>query len=103
MLQVIAGAQLLAGLGLLLGGVLAVANLIGGPGVNAVFLFVAGLAFIAIALVLFFTVANARLSDTFRAEEYRERLRAIGLEDGERPDFVPELDPQAAGEREETE
>ncbi|MFC7250041.1 hypothetical protein ACFQJ5_09345 [Halomicroarcula sp. GCM10025324] len=103
MLQVIAGAQLLAGLGLILGGVLSVANVIGGPGVNVVFLFVGGLAFIAIALVLFFTVANARLSDTFRAEEYRERLRAIGLEDGERPDFVPELEPQRSGDGEETE
>jgi len=44
--------------------------------------------------VLFFTVANARLSDKFRAEEYRDRLRAVGLEDGERPEFVPELTPE---------
>jgi hypothetical protein len=58
---------------------------------------VAGVAFIGVSLVLFFTVANARLSDTFRAEEYRDRLRAIGLEDGERPEFVPELDPQNSG------
>ncbi|MBX0293713.1 MFS transporter [Haloarcula nitratireducens] len=101
MLQVIAGAQLLAGVALLIGGVLAVAGVLGGPGTNVVALFVAGLAFIGIALVLFFTVANARLSDKFRAEEYRDRLRAVGLEDGERPDFVPELDPQ--GGRDQTE
>jgi hypothetical protein len=100
MLQVIAAAQLLAGLGLFLGGVLAVADVIRGPGVNTVFLFVGGLLFVGIALVLFFTVANARLSDTFRAEEYRDRLRAIGLEDGERPDFVPELDAQRTGDKE---
>ncbi|MBX0321630.1 hypothetical protein EGH21_01170 [Halomicroarcula sp. F13] len=98
MLQVIAGAQLLAGLGLLAGGVLAVAGVVGGPGANVVALFVAGLAFVGIALVLFFTVANARLSDKFRAEEYRDRLRAVGLEDGERPDFVPELTPQNGGD-----
>ncbi|WP_254273944.1 DUF7319 domain-containing protein [Haloarcula marina] len=102
MLQVIAGAQLLAGLALLGGGVLAVAGVVGGPGVNIVALFVAGLAFVGIALVLFFTVANARLSDKFRAEEYRDRLRAVGLEDGERPDFVPELDPQNGGHETET-
>ncbi|WP_135302280.1 DUF7319 domain-containing protein [Haloarcula amylovorans] len=94
MLQVIAGAQLLAGIVLLIGGMLAVAGVLGGPGTNIVALFVAGIAFIGIALILFFTVANARLSDKFRAEEYRDRLRAVGLEDGERPDFVPELDTQ---------
>ncbi|MBV0923550.1 hypothetical protein KTS45_04990 [Halomicroarcula limicola] len=101
MLQVIAGAQLLAGVVLLVGGVLAVAGVLGGPGTNVVALFVAGLAFVGIALVLFFTVANARLSDKFRAEEYRDRLRAVGLADGERPDFVPELEPQ--NERDRTE
>ncbi|GGN86378.1 DUF7319 domain-containing protein [Haloarcula pellucida] len=101
MLQVIAGAQLLAGLGLLAGGVLAIAGVVGGPGANIVALFVAGLAFVGIALVLFFTVANARLSDKFRAEEYRDRLRAVGLEDGERPDFVPELAPKNGGENSE--
>jgi len=59
----------------------------------------AGLPVLAAALGLFIlvpiggflllTVANARLSDRFRAEEYRRRLRAIGLEEGERPDFLP--------------
>jgi hypothetical protein len=80
MLQVVAGFQLLAGLVLI--GAYIVA------GVNIIAL-VAGLGFIVIGVLLFTTVANARLSDKFRAEEYRGRLRAIGLEDGERPDFVP--------------
>jgi hypothetical protein len=43
-------------------------------------------------------VANARLSDKFRAEEYRDRLRAIGLDDGERPEFVPELTSEETGD-----
>jgi len=97
MLQVIAGVQLLAGVAMLAGAVLALVDVIGGPGANIEFLVVGGLAFIAVSLVLFFTVANARLSDKFRAEEYRDRLRAIGLEDGERPDFVPELTPENSG------
>ncbi|MDS0258153.1 MFS transporter [Haloarcula sp. S1CR25-12] len=91
MLQVIAGVQLLAGLVMLAGAVLAIVGVLGGPGTNIEFMVVGGFAFIGVALVLFFTVANARLSDKFRAEEYRDRLRAIGLEDGERPEFVPEL------------
>jgi hypothetical protein len=94
MLQVIAGVQLLAGLVMLGGGVLAMFRVIGGAGTNIEALFVGGVAFISISLVLFFTVANARLSDTFRAEEYRDRLRAVGLEDGERPEFVPQLGEQ---------
>jgi len=88
MLQLVAAAQLLAGLGLLGASVYYVA--VGGaaPGTSMV-TGVAGLGFLAIALFLFVTVANARLSDRFRAEEYRERLRSVGLEDGERPDFLP--------------
>jgi hypothetical protein len=110
MLQVIAGIQLLAGVAMLGGaGLAAIASLsgpdtsfgfIGGPGTNIEFLVVGGLAFVGVSLVLFFTVANARLSDKFRAEEYRDRLRAVGLEDGERPDFVPELTPEDDGESE---
>ena len=96
MLQVIAGVQLLAGVAMLAGAVFALLDVfgLGGPGTNIEFLVVGGLAFVGVSLVLFFTVANARLSDKFRAEEYRDRLRAIGLEDGERPDFVPDLTPE---------
>lgn len=85
MLQVIAGFQVLAGVVLLGAG----AFTFGTRGSNALLLFVAGLAFLAIGVVLFLVVANARLSDSFRAEEYRERLRGVGLEDGERPSFLP--------------
>jgi hypothetical protein len=87
MLQIVGGMQVLAGLGLL------VAWLVFSLNVVAV---VAGLAFLLIGVVLFFTVANARLSDRFRAEEYRNRLRAIGIEDGERPDFLPVEDDEWA-------
>jgi hypothetical protein len=89
MLQIVGGMQVLAGLGLL------VAWLVFSLNVVAV---VAGLAFLLIGVVLFFTVANARLSDRFRAEEYRNRLRAIGIEDGERPDFLPVEDDEWADE-----
>lgn len=83
MLQAIAASQLLAGLALvgvwLFGGVATVVA----P--------VAGLAFLVFALFLFLQVANARLSDGFRAEEYRSRLRAIETDAGARPE-IPELD-----------
>jgi len=80
MLQVIGGIQLLAGIGLIGAFVLTDLNIVG---------LIGGLGFLTIGLILFTVVANARLSDRFRAEEYRNRLRAIGLESGERPDFVP--------------
>ncbi|WP_336002543.1 DUF7319 domain-containing protein [Halorientalis halophila] len=80
MLQIVGGMQILAGIGLLGAWVVAGLNIVA---------IIAGLAFVTIGLVLFFTVANARLSDRFRAEEYRNRLRAIGMEEGERPDFLP--------------
>src|SRR6056297_3981428 len=72
MLQLVAAAQLLAGLGLLGASVYYVA--VGGaqPGTSMV-TGVAGLGFLVIGVFLFVTVANARLSDRFRAEEYRER------------------------------
>ena len=101
MLQLIAGIQLLAGLVLLGGAGLAATGAIGGAGASPVLLVVAGLAFLAIALVLFLVVANARLSDKFRSEEYRDRLRAVGLADGERPDFVPAIEADADGDGDE--
>jgi hypothetical protein len=110
MLQIVAGVQLLVGLALLgiwLYDVLIAANdpslqpLVGPPAgvVNLVPLVIAGV-MIVVGLFLFTVVANARLSDRFRAEEYRNRLRAVGLEDGERPDFLPPLEderPEAGG------
>jgi hypothetical protein len=50
---------------------------------------VASLGFFFFGVFVFLLVANARLSDRFRAEEYRNRLRAVGLEDDERPEFLP--------------
>lgn len=85
MLQVIAGIQVLAGL-VLLGGTLFT---FGSREANTLLLAIAGLGFLTIGIILFVVVANARLSDSFRAEEYRERLRGIGLEDGQRPEFLP--------------
>jgi hypothetical protein len=82
MLQIIAGMQGIAGLVLIGGGVLS--------GFSPI-LIVAGLGFLLIAFVLFFTVANARLSDKFRAEEYRNRLRAVGVDAEDRPAFMDDL------------
>ncbi|WP_254831689.1 DUF7319 domain-containing protein [Haloglomus salinum] len=84
MLQLVAGVQVLAGLILLGGGLFA-------GGDSGPLLIVVGLGFLLIAFVLFFTVANARLSDKFRAEEYRNRLRALGMEGEDRPAFMDDL------------
>jgi len=93
MVQIIAGAQVLAGLGLF--GAFLLAD--GGPVV-----LVASLGFLVIGITLFVVVANARLSDKFRAEEYRNRLRAVGLESGERPEWLPpEVEFEPDGELEE--
>ncbi|ADJ15609.1 DUF7319 domain-containing protein [Halalkalicoccus jeotgali] len=83
MLQVIA-------FGLLLAGLAAIAGLIvGDMGGSAVIVIVIAVIFIAASVFLFLVVANARLSDRFRAVEYRNRLRAAGASTGERPAFVP--------------
>ena len=96
-LQVVAAAQLLAGAVLLGAWGLYLGGLLSPPGgqsgtLNLWLLFVAGIGFILIGLFLFVMVANARLSDKFRAEEFRNRLRAVGMEDDERPDFLDELE-----------
>jgi hypothetical protein len=84
-LQIIGGLQVLMGLVLLGAGVI---GLLGKAGVIGVF---AGLGFIVIGIVLFLLVANARLSDRFRAEEYRDRLRAVGVGTSERPEMLDEI------------
>jgi hypothetical protein len=95
-LQVVAAVQLLAGVGLLGAWALYLLELVsppgGGTGANLWLIFVIGIGFIGIGLFLFLMVANARLSDRYRSEEFRNRLRAVGLEDGERPDFLDDLD-----------
>jgi hypothetical protein len=89
MVQVIAAVQVLVGLGLIAGG------LLGQFAAAGVVTVVAGLAFLFIGVVLLLVVANARLSDRFRAEEYRNRLRAVGLDPDappeERPEFLQQL------------
>lgn len=45
--------------------------------------------FLVFGFFVLLIVANARLSDRFRSEEYRNRLRSAGVESGERPDFLP--------------
>jgi hypothetical protein len=95
-LQVVAAAQLLAGAVLLGAWGLFLSGILSPPGpsgtLNPWLLFVAGIGFVVIGLFLFVMVANARLSDKFRAEEFRNRLRAVGMEDGERPDFLDDLE-----------
>ena len=88
MLQVIAGTQLLAGIGLLVAWLLY--DLQPNSAVDDVVAPAAGIGFLLIGVFLFVVVANARLSDRFRAEEYRNRLRAVE-EAGDRPEFVPSL------------
>ena len=89
MLQFVAAAQLLAGVGLFVAWAFF--------SVETLFAPVAGLVFVLFALLLFVQVANARLSDKFRSEEYRNRLRAVGIGSDERPDFLPERYREPAG------
>jgi hypothetical protein len=90
MLQIVAAMQILAGLGLFVAYAVTDLSTIVAPTM--------GLIFVVAGLFLFLVVANARLSDRFRAEEFRNRLRAAGVESGERPAFLP--DPSEAREDE---
>jgi hypothetical protein len=87
MLQIIAAGQIIGGLVLL--GLWLFTDLIpfASNGELNIVPPVASAFFLLIGFFLFLVVANARLSDRFRSEEYRNRLRA--LRDGGRPDFVP--------------
>jgi len=94
LLQAVAAAQVLGGVGLL---VAPVFTDLAGEG-TVVLTTAAGLGFLVFGVVLFVLVANARLSGRFQAEEYRERLEAAGVGREGRPDFVPiddeERDPE---------
>jgi len=59
-------------------------------GSSAIVAALAGLGFVVLGVFLLVVVANARLSDRFRSEEFRERLRATQRAGDERPEFVPE-------------
>ncbi len=76
MLLVVGSAVSLMGLGL-------IGASIAGIGEGSLFGGVFGGVFVLIGLFVFVMVANARLSDRFRAAEYRDRLRAVGRGDGE--------------------
>jgi hypothetical protein len=88
-LQVVAAVQLLMGVGLVF------SPLVVDLGQSWIVAFVAGVGFVVIGLLLLTLVANARLSDKFRAEEYRDRLRAVGLDAEERPEFIDELEAES--------
>ena len=96
MLQAVAGTQVLAGVALLGAWLLITVGVLSPPAgatvrsLNVVGMLVAGVLFVGIGVFLFAVVANARLSDRFRAEEYRNRLRAVDLEPGERPEMLPD-------------
>lgn len=83
MLQVIAFGQLIAGVVVIIvwgfTGYIPLDNIIA-PAIGGLFLLV--------GIFLLVLVANARLSDRFRAEQYRNRLRALRIENPERPDAL---------------
>ncbi|ELZ43966.1 hypothetical protein C464_14055 [Halorubrum coriense DSM 10284] len=80
LIQAVAAVQVLAGAALLVATAVTDLDTIVAPAMGVVFLLV--------GVFLFAMVANARLSDRFRSEEYRDRLRAL-REAKERPGFVP--------------
>ncbi|UPV73452.1 hypothetical protein M0R89_12970 [Halorussus limi] len=87
LMQVVAAVHVLAGVALLVSWIA-----VGLPIIAAV----AAFGFLAFGVFVFLLVANARLSDRFRAEEYRNRLRAVGLDDEKRPDFLPDSDAESS-------
>ena len=79
MIQLIAGGQLLGGLALVGAFLLRLVETIIAPVVGGLFMLV--------GFGLFALVANARLSDRFRAEQYRSRLRAVEAGGIDRPEI----------------
>ncbi|WP_246286418.1 hypothetical protein [Natronomonas gomsonensis] len=98
MLQVVAGATTLSGVLFLLVWLASIVDLIG-IGFGGAIIVTLGLFFLAIGFFLFLTVANARLSDRMRSEQYRDRLRAVGAGSDERPSFLPEEAFEAGGRK----
>ena len=93
-IQAVAGIQVFAGLALLVAWIAFALPIIAG---------IAAFGFLLFGVLLFVLVANARLSDRFRAAEYRDRLRAVGVESGERPDFFPPVGERDDGQDDEHE
>ncbi|WP_299330896.1 DUF7319 domain-containing protein [Haloplanus sp.] len=102
LLQFIAFAQILTGLGLVAAWLFTDAVPTARGVVNLVPP-VVSLVFVGIGIFLFAVVANARLSDRFRAEEFRNRLRAVGVDENDRPDFLPPIEEGSAESDESTE
>lgn len=96
MLQIIAAAQILVGIGLV--GAWLFIDLQPGPQ-TAIMAPAAGVGFVLVGIFLFVVVANARLSDKFRAEEYRDRLRALEEAEPDRPELASLGDGDAANDR----
>ena len=96
MLQVVAAATMLSGLAFVLvwlGSVVGAIDI----GFAGAIVLTLGFLFLVVGAFLFLTVANARLSDRMRAEQYRDRLRAVGAGTGERPEFLPDEAFKAGG------
>ncbi|WP_435182894.1 DUF7319 domain-containing protein [Halobellus sp. EA9] len=91
MLQIVAGVQILVGVGILIAWLAL-------PSLSTVVAPIASFGFLVIGAFLFFVVANARLSDRFRTEEFRARLRALDAADDEPPEAVAEVMPDAGAE-----
>ena len=102
LLQFVAFAQILTGLGLVAAWLFTDAVPTARGVVNLVPP-VVSLVFVGIGIFLFAVVANARLSDRFRAEEFRNRLRAVGVDENDRPDFLPPIEKGSAESDESTE
>ncbi|WP_246403797.1 DUF7319 domain-containing protein [Halobellus ruber] len=83
MLQVVAGVQMLVGVGLLIAWLAL-------PSLSTVVAPIAAIGFLVIGFFLFLVVANARLSDRFRVEEFRNRLRALENADEQWANVLPE-------------
>ncbi|WP_238993891.1 DUF7319 domain-containing protein [Halobellus captivus] len=92
MLQIVAAAQMVVGLGLLVAWIAL-------PSLSTIVAPIAAIGFLVIGFFLFLVVANARLSDRFRTREFRNRLRALEAVKDERPEFLP--DRPTAGRAEE--
>lgn len=86
-MQIVGIVQILAGVVLLAGWVIYQLT---------VFVPIVAIAFILFGIFVLVLVANARLSDRFRAAEYRERLEAAHAGSEKRPPFVPEEASQPA-------
>jgi len=83
MLQIVAGVQVAVGIALLVAWLAL-------PSLSTVVAPIAAIGFLAIGFFLFLVVANARLSDRFRVEEFRNRLRALENADEQWTNVLPE-------------